>query len=100
PRSARSTLFPYPTLFRSLVALRRRVEGDAAAERDKRAPAAAGVLRRLGRCADRGVPGAWRGHRRRRDDRAEPPEPTGELQLRERSEEHTSELQSPDHLVC
>src|SRR5215216_6191605 len=55
-RPPRSTLFPYTTLFRSLLA------GEAS--------------RLVAREAER------RGHGR------------------ERSEEHTSELQSPDHLVC
>src|SRR5258708_16239018 len=66
-RPPRSTLFPYTTLFRSLL--------DTAL-----------VLADLGRLAPR--PGdAQRLHE-------------GLEALRGRSEEHTSELQSPDHLVC
>src|SRR5258708_29347365 len=59
-RPPRSTLFPYTTLFRSVVA----------------APALTSVLTRKTRLG-------------RPPQRCEP-----------RSEEHTSELQSPDHLVC
>src|SRR5256885_12490843 len=60
-RPPRSTLFPYTTLFRSVLCAR-----------------LAGYPRRLCR---------WR-----KSDRRENP--------RERSEEHTSELQSPCNLVC
>src|SRR5438876_9193755 len=71
-----STLFPYTTLFRSAAGHgpRRHVPARRVAARDHRdaASAAAGAL-----------PGA----------RASRP-PSG------RSEEHTSELQSPVHLVC
>src|SRR5947208_11280367 len=74
-RPPRSTLFPYTTLFRSRVqAVRRRRRGAVVPERP---------------------PGTGR-HGVSRDDegpdRRKPP--------RQRSEEHTSELQSPDHLVC
>src|SRR5258708_29300538 len=58
-RPPRSTLFPYTTLFRSLLIRR---------------PVLAGFWSAADMC-----------------DR---------LSLRHRSEEHTSELQSPDHLVC
>src|SRR5258705_7675014 len=72
-RPPRSTLFPYTTLFRS------------------RAPAAGGSTLRAG--AERGHPGL------RRDC------PDGDERARrhaaqDRSEEHTSELQSLRHLVC
>src|SRR5258708_31925659 len=69
-RPPRSTLFPYTTLFRSL--------------RNQPIPhqhVAAAVHEGLG-CV--------RGHRRERREHSQ------DL----RSEEHTSELQSPDHLVC
>src|SRR5258708_10413771 len=68
-RPPRSTLFPYTTLFRSLV----------------RPP---GPLLRYPQEPVRPAPGC-RG--------SQPPRhrPSGT-----RSEEHTSELQSPDHLVC
>src|SRR5690348_17798328 len=66
-RPPRSTLFPYTTLFRSLVARPQRGHPDALG----------------GRAGDKPV-------------RAERPGARGH----ERSEEHTSELQSPVHLVC
>src|SRR5258708_27219923 len=82
-RPPRSTLFPYTTLFRS----RRSARPDAAAhcscERKIRRPARADLQAgetRVRAAIDR------------TDPRAFP--------LPERSEEHTSELQSPDHLVC
>src|SRR5690348_18065199 len=74
-RPPRSTLFPYTTLFRSERQERpaRPGHGDAHAD---------GLL-------------AFDEPRHRRDQRA-PEEGADE----ERSEEHTSELQSPVHLVC
>src|SRR5438876_3531384 len=76
PRPPRSTLFPYTTLFRSpCPAHREPTRGGARADGAPRArrivPARAGRLRL----------------RTREPHRA-------------RSEEHTSELQSPVHLVC
>src|SRR5258708_26381078 len=65
-RPPRSTLFPYTTLFRSILALPAR---QAALDHGRRQPPARGPH---GGC---------------HPDRS-------------RSEEHTSELQSPDHLVC
>src|SRR5258708_15054162 len=62
-RPPRSTLFPYTTLFRSVVL----AAGDGVVELPE--------IFQAGRVMD-GLPG------------------------RSRSEEHTSELQSPDHLVC
>src|SRR5258708_15175953 len=80
-RPPRSTLFPYTTLFRSCLGPAARPdEEDVALE-----------LKPLDAClrqrSDDEV-GLDRGARDERD-----PEP-------DRSEEHTSELQSPDHLVC
>src|SRR5258708_20387620 len=72
-RPPRSTLFPYTTLFRSPRGLQ------------PRDPALGSPGRRSTPC--RRVMGVRRAGRRRR-----PGDP--------RSEEHTSELQSPDHLVC
>src|SRR5258708_12998274 len=72
-RPPRSTLFPYTTLFRSYSAPGRIGDDQF-------------------RGGDEGVaPARDAGSRRavRRRDRTRP-----------RSEEHTSELQSPDHLVC
>src|SRR5258708_9531421 len=77
-RPPRSTLFPYTTLFRSVLIStdtgRRHFDGH-------RAATACGDSRVFG--SRRRVP-----HSRARSRTAR------------RSEEHTSELQSPDHLVC
>src|SRR5258708_26153105 len=77
-RPPRSTLFPYTTLFRSEGELGARAVADA-------------------RGAHRGERPRVEGVRARGDAR-----PSGQLHRRllDRSEEHTSELQSPDHLVC
>src|SRR2546426_8724959 len=73
-RPPRSTLFPYTTLFRSHPQPRRtRVRHGS--RRDDDHAHGIGHLRRTGR---------WKWRLRRRD----------------RSEEHTSELQSPCNLVC
>src|SRR5690348_17415317 len=77
-RPPRSTLFPYTTLFRS-------------------ARACAGLRPAFAvghghRWQHRDVAAARRRAARRRDDRLRRPG--------DRSEEHTSELQSPVHLVC
>src|SRR5438552_5539974 len=83
PRPPRSTLFPYTTLFRSRVRVRRRsaVPRPGGLEGFE---LSAGVIERR-QDAD-GVS----------DDSKSPAVICGG----ERSEEHTSELQSPDHLVC
>src|SRR2546422_2745546 len=77
-RPPRSTLFPYTTLFRSIDAL------DA---HHRLLAAPAGVI--AGELAERAL-----GQRVSREHRA------FEHDLGERSEEHTSELQSRLHLVC
>src|SRR5258708_16265871 len=79
-RPPRSTLFPYTTLFRSRGGLR---DGRLLASAPVKAPAW------VARCSSADCPGSsprillaagpWNA---------------------DRSEEHTSELQSPDHLVC
>src|SRR5258708_27110447 len=71
-RPPRSTLFPYTTLFRS-VRIHPGIREEAARRDHQRASGSARAVRRRA---------PHRDHRR------------------ERSEEHTSELQSPDHLVC
>src|SRR5258708_24119354 len=71
-RPPRSTLFPYTTLFRSMDM------GD-----EELAEQSANLVQRL----EESLQGA-------------PARPQGFLQALDRSEEHTSELQSPDHLVC
>src|SRR5258708_34691638 len=70
-RPPRSTLFPYTTLFRS-PAVPRQDQHPRDQREDRR--------------------GAVDGPQRHRE--------RGEMVVRPRSEEHTSELQSPDHLVC
>src|SRR5258708_23548063 len=82
-RPPRSTLFPYPTLFRSI--------GDGRL----RAAAAVAGRPRIGAGADR-PDGEESAAIDRRDRAAAGRDGGGFL----RSEEHTSELQSPDHLVC
>src|SRR5256885_11888561 len=82
-RPPRSTLFPYTTLFRSRVAARSRRRlaepGDGARGEPPRRAAASRLPLRAARAG---------GHRRHDQS-------TGD-----RSEEHTSELQSPCNLVC
>src|SRR3712207_8306868 len=84
-RPPRSTLFPYTTLFRSG---RRREREDHA--RRRRAPAVPGHL---------GVGPAVPALSRRAADH-HPAGPDRLPQPRVRSEEHTSELQSRQYLVC
>src|SRR3989442_3387976 len=78
-RPPRSTLFPYTTLFRS-----RAVRFHAAVEREELRVLREGLRVDIGRL---GVAFAAHALRRRR-------------QGGQRSEEHTSELQSRPHLVC
>src|SRR5258708_17943216 len=66
-----STLFPYTTLFRSGLGEPPRARDPGSAAQTTRSP-------RSARASPSAMP----------------------KDLRERSEEHTSELQSPDHLVC
>src|SRR2546426_6846654 len=77
-RPPRSTLFPYPTLFRSL---------------GERLPAQSSGPRRLH------LEGAWQA---KTDDgiRHITVRSDSSAQFGDRSEEHTSELQSPCNLVC
>src|SRR5947208_12905697 len=82
PHPPTSTLFPYTTLFRSVAAV------DAAAHPPE------GVIEQALRLDAQGMAGGRVGV----VDRA-PPALAREV-LVQRSEEHTSELQSPDHLVC
>src|SRR5690606_41915184 len=83
PRPRRPTSFPYTTLFRSL----------REAQDDRLLPGrgAGGSARR--------TPGGPGGARRRPGLLARAPLPPA-LRLRLRSEEHTSELQSRENLVC
>src|SRR3712207_7163376 len=87
-RPPRSTLFPYTTLFRSQAV--RHPQHDRACRRQAGRPAL--DVQRLGAAARRyqdvrELPGVRYGRRRLRS-------------LRCRSEEHTSELQSRQYLVC
>src|SRR3712207_7427808 len=79
-RPPRSTLFPYTTLFRSRVTL----PGHDASDLRRDAHGAGGRLFRSG----------WG------LDLPEPPRPERALVPAVRSEEHTSELQSRQYLVC
>src|SRR5947208_9987732 len=76
PPRPSSTLFPYTTLFRSSFE--------------------AELHRELHLYSELGAAFASRGERRHREHAAE----VVEHCVERRSEEHTSELQSPDHLVC
>src|SRR5256885_7753887 len=80
-RPPRSTLFPYTTLFRSRARRLPRAAQSGEVERPDRL----GLRRRVGETA--------RICRRGRLEAAA-------VRLRQRSEEHTSELQSPCNLVC
>src|SRR3712207_6971864 len=83
-RPPRSTLFPYTTLFRShLPARAAQGSGTPVPERRRDAPRAGEVVRR---------------HRRHDDE--DPPRGAHGVALSPRSEEHTSELQSRQYLVC
>src|SRR5258708_23043695 len=78
-RPPRSTLFPYTTLFRSPIA--QRWEGEVGLGNRSGIPHLTPTLSAPG--GGEGVELATRA-----------------LAIPGRSEEHTSELQSPDHLVC
>src|SRR5207244_13369980 len=93
-RPPRSTLFPYTTLFRSIQAWADQRDADECLCR---------------RCAGTGLHGGSEEGRLVTPDRV--PSRATVLQTQRvllrpteaddaRSEEHTSELQSPDHLVC
>src|SRR5256885_8392307 len=90
-RPPRSTLFPYTTLFRSRRTLRGRALAEDRLERIQQV----GLLDRFGQVrGDFERPASRRVHRaggRRQHD---------DGRRSQRSEEHTSELQSPCNLVC
>src|SRR3712207_7344329 len=83
-RPPRSTLFPYTTLFRSWGSER---------------PWFAGTIGRRGRKEQR-IPSASELDRRRKCRGGLQRGPWRAIQLPPRSEEHTSELQSRQYLVC
>src|SRR3712207_7316532 len=96
-RPPRSTLFPYTTLFRSL-ALVERARDDARAEDEReREEQVQREHRRRDAQADVAATGRRLHRRERRDVRGD--EQHGH-DARRRSEEHTSELQSRQYLVC
>src|SRR5258708_26892073 len=82
-RPPRSTLFPYTTLFRSVFADDRATESTAAFADQFARGRSAGVERNHPDGHGQGARGT-----------------SARKLIGERSEEHTSELQSPDHLVC
>src|SRR3712207_7686603 len=86
-RPPRSTLFPYTTLFRSHRATQPRPQGRAVR-----------LLRRAERPAGRGQRSLATGARA--DLRGALDPRLDALRVVERSEEHTSELQSRQYLVC
>src|SRR3712207_7473219 len=90
-RPPRSTLFPYTTLFRSEVI----IAGVAGGDHIRANP---GAAKRTGEI-DRGA-----AHRGRDRDRRRGTDPPADRETHraagERSEEHTSELQSRQYLVC
>src|SRR5207244_11832268 len=86
-RPLRSTLFPYTTLFRS--------SDHVVIGRARRANRVAVSRRRHTRRDRRVRPAA-----RCRALHVVRPRPANRRPRQRRSEEHTSELQSPDHLVC
>src|SRR5256885_6230918 len=76
-RPPRSTLFPYTTLFRSIPPSRRKLTADAAPEENEVPQVPAWPAAWLCQGTDHGA-----------------------VRRLRRSEEHTSELQSPCNLVC
>src|SRR5437867_10796499 len=89
-RPPSSTLFPYTTLFRSRPATFGQEISLFGAEQPPRLPGAA----RPGRAPRTGSPQQWKlGSVGRTNDE-------GDRENTRRSEEHTSELQSPYDLVC
>src|SRR5256885_13856916 len=97
-RPPRSTLFPYTTLFRSL--LERLDSGPRLTEAGRElVDALRDVDKRPGPVADATT--AWVAAEARRGGAGEMPTVRSHrLRPRDRSEEHTSELQSPCNLVC
>src|SRR5690606_41755040 len=84
-RPPRSTLFPYTTLFRSQIHACRPADPDD----------------RLARIArDEGAGARCHGHRARARHHHQGEHRAPRIRRQERSEEHTSELQSRENLVC
>src|SRR5947209_11066264 len=83
-----STLFPYTTLFRSVLEEKQDLAGRLLQMRSL-----AGFSKCVRCCKDADVPQAYRCARPRSGS-------FGQKRTRARSEEHTSELQSRQYLVC
>src|SRR3712207_7943185 len=83
-RPPRSTLFPYTTLFRSLAERDERERQDDLEQRERR----------------QGDPAGAQPAQRARPPRQRQQDERGQRDAHERSEEHTSELQSRQYLVC
>src|SRR2546426_8593031 len=105
-RPPRSTLFPYTTLFRSRIPRRRGAASEGGRATDQgndRARGGGGGGARASRTQGSRASGARAGHHHavpgRRHGTSAPARDTVVRQVR-RSEEHTSELQSPCNLVC
>src|SRR3712207_8810184 len=84
-RPPRSTLFPYTTLFRSPII----AGSDAIVDREDSASAWAGAHARINRAGRTAPASTANGYTR-----------TSSTRIVRRSEEHTSELQSRQYLVC
>src|SRR5690606_42125400 len=84
------TLFPYTTLFRSIFSRHHLCRAD----RHRRHPGGAVAFRRIGRAL------ALSPAAHRDGDAFDRAVRLGRQGLRQRSEEHTSELQSRENLVC
>src|SRR5437763_6544155 len=95
-RPPRSTLFPYTTLFRSPSSkVRLTIVLVAAWAAGAPTTAPAPKIRTAAEAAVR----TWK-MRRRMGDPLEGERPVRTVRVLDRSEEHTSELQSPMYLVC
>src|SRR2546426_5701160 len=99
-RPPRSTLFPYTTLFRSGQAAGAAAAGDAraAGATGAEAETALAEIPEALRARRDSLVQAWREETLAALDQAL--SETAALARRQRSEEHTSELQSPCNLVC
>src|SRR5258708_9872923 len=93
-RPPRSTLFPYTTLFRSWTTMPRNLTTD-----DLEPALIGGLFLSAGGSGQRGADRHLVQGRMALDYGDVPLASLDEIDP-DRSEEHTSELQSPDHLVC
>src|SRR3712207_8009791 len=98
-RPPRSTLFPYTTLFRSIKVARHKAEEGRVAIRNVRRKAKE-QLDRLVKDGDAGEDDGRRAEKELDDTTHRYVAVVDELVKHKRSEEHTSELQSRQYLVC